>query len=260
MSSNNTSSSKAREINVLHIYSDAMDLYGDYFNIVCIKKALEERFGMTCNVDKVGIDEDIKPADYDMVYIGHGKARNLNAVSEHFIKYADKINQAVENNTLFLVTGNARLLFGREFTTADGETKQGSGLFDYVGYDTGKVFTSDVVGRISDDESNGGFLTYGFINRTHYIVHDGGENSHPLFEVLIGAGDSLDGDGTEGTLYKNFIGTWQMGPLLARNPHILELLLKRLLGGDYREPEQEDGVCVEQEALDLTLAEFDLPE
>lgn len=49
----------------------------------------------------------IDPTGYDFIYIGHGKARNLAAAAPHFRQYADAITAAVENGTVFLVTGNA---------------------------------------------------------------------------------------------------------------------------------------------------------
>lgn len=253
----NTQKSAKKDIKILHIYSDAMDLYGDYFNVICVKQSLEKR-GFKCSVDTTGIGDAINLNGYDMVYIGHGKARNVAAVSEHFVNYANDAKAAVNGGTVFFVTGSARLLFGKEFTTAEGEVKPGIGLFDYVGYDTGKVFTSDVVGKLMTSSGESDIMTYGFVNRTHYIS---GENEHPLFKVLKGAGDGEgeeSEDGFEGTLYKNFFGTWQMGPLLARNPAILEEIVKRILGNNYVKPDKNDGKSLEEKALELTLGEFEL--
>ncbi len=246
-----------KDIKILHVYSDAMDLYGDYFNVTCVKQSLEKR-GFKCSVDTTGIGDAIDPTGYDMVYIGHGKARNVAAVSEHFVNYANAIKSAVKGGTVFFVTGSARLLFGKEFTTAEGEVKPGIGLFNYIGYDTGKVFTSDVVGKLMTASDESDIMTYGFVNRTHYIS---GKNKHPLFKVLKGAGDGEGDeseDGFEGTLYKNFFGTWQMGPLLARNPAILEEIVKRILGDAYVKPAASSEKSLEERALELTLSEFDL--
>ena len=66
------------------------------------------------------------------------------------------------------------------------------------------------------------------------------------------AGDSDAAGGTEGTLYKNFFGTWQMGPLLARNPELLRELLRRMTGDEYREVD----LALQERALAITLAEF----
>ena len=148
---------------------------------------------------------------------------------------------------MWLVTGNARELFGKSFTTPTGETMPGIGLFDYTGVETNKVFVSDMLAQPVYDENA---RIYGFINRTAYLV---GENRYPLFTVLSGCGDGETPDGKEGTLYRNFFATWAMGPMLARNPSMLRELLHRLLGEDYRECDMR----LEEKALALVTAEFD---
>ncbi|MEA5011480.1 MAG: hypothetical protein VB100_07175 [Angelakisella sp.] len=233
-----------KNITILHLYSDTLDLYGDFFNVKCIKNRIEEMGGV-CHVITANLDEEIPVEDADLIYIGHGKARNLAAVAQHFAAQGERIKAAVEAGKVFFVTGNGRLLFGNSFTTADGVQMPGIGLFDYTGADTGKVFTSDVFSRCSFDES---IKTYGFINRTQNII---GGNNCPLFLVESGAGDGEETASVEGNHYKNYFGTWQMGPLLARNPAFLRYLLQTLLGeemGTY-----DDTLAVK--ALERTLAE-----
>lgn len=234
-----------KTIRILHLYGDAMDLYGDVFNVVCICNHLEA-MGIRCEIDNTQLGDRIDFAPADLVYIGHGKARNLAAVAPHFLTYGADAKKAVEDGKLFLVTGNARLLFGREFETPDGGMQQGVGLFDYVGRETGKVFTADIAGELISDPS---IRTYGFVNRTQFIE---GKNLHPLFRALRGPGDGEQPDGWEGTLYNGFCGTWQMGPLLPRNPALLRILLQRLAGEDFRDYDD----TLERKALELTLSEF----
>ncbi len=233
------------EYKILHIYSDLLDLYGDYTNVTSVRRALEQ-MGHSCCVHTVQLGEEIRPAGYDLVYIGHGKAKNLAAAAPHFQQYAGAVTEAVEQGVLFLVTGNARLLFGRSFETPDGREEAGIGLFDYHGRETGKVFTGDVLSHPVFREE---LTCYGFVNRTSHIV---GENRFPLFRLIKGPGDSDAAGGTEGTLYKNFFGTWQMGPLLARNPELLRELLRRMTGDEYREVD----LALQERALAITLAEF----
>lgn len=146
---------------------------------------------------------------------------------------------------MFLVTGNARFLFGGSFQTPDSE-EEGIGLFPYHGIETGKVFTGDVVSSPVFDES---VRCYGFINRTAHLT---GENPYPLFRVLRGPGDGETPTGTEGTLYKNFFGTWQMGPVLVRNPALLREVLHRITGEDCSGLD----LGLQERALAITLAEF----
>lgn len=234
-----------KEIKILHLYSEAMDLYGDYKNLTILTQRIAET-GNTAVVDTAELEDEINPESYDMVYIGHGKARNLAAVAPHFVTYGERIKAAVEAGKCFLVTGNARELFGKSFTTVDGKELPGIGLFDYTAVETNKVFVSDMIGHPRYDENE---TVYGFANRTAYLV---GENKYPLLDVITGFGDGEQPDGKEGTLYRNFFATWSMGPVLARNPSLTKELLRRLLGDDYRECD----FSLEQRALDLVVAEF----
>ena len=162
-----------KELKILHLYSDLLDLYGDYTNVTAVRRAAAQ-LGYESAVTEVQLGEPIDPTGYDFIYIGHGKARNLAAAAPHFRQYADAITAAVENGTVFLVTGNARFLFGGSFQTPDGE-ETGIGLFPYHGTETGKVFTGDVVSRPVFDES---VRCDGFVNRTSHLT---GENPYPLF-------------------------------------------------------------------------------
>ncbi len=235
-----------RDITILHLYNDTLDLYGDYFNVTALRNRIVE-MGGNCTVLYANLeDQDIPLEQADLVYIGHGKARNLAAVASHFAKFGQRVIDAVENGKVFFVTGNSRLLFGQSFEGVEqGLTHKGIGLFDYVGTETNKVFTSDVFGRCTFDES---VRTYGFINRTQHIL---GENTYPLFKIERGACDGTEASGLEGTHYKNFYATWQMGPILERNPALLRHLLSTLLGdemGDYDD-------TFARKALERVLAE-----
>ena len=234
-----------KTVKILHLYSQAMDLYGDYNNITVLCQRIKE----TGNDVEVTVPELYDPIEldgYDMVYIGHGKARNLAAISEHFVRYGDKIRDAIENGQVWYVSGNARELFGESFTSPDGKEHKGIGLFDYRGVETNQVFVCDMIGRPDYDKDE---IVYGFANRTAYLE---GKNRYPLFDVITGFGDGSASDGLEGTHYKNFFGTWGIGPVLVRNPSFMKHILKLLLGDDYKECD----FTLEQTALDLVIAEF----
>ncbi|MBQ9109052.1 MAG: hypothetical protein IJY02_03425, partial [Oscillospiraceae bacterium] len=104
-----------RDITILHLYNDTLDLYGDYFNVTAIRNRILE-MGGSCTVLTANLeDEDIPLEQADLVYMGHGKARNLAAVAPHFARFGQRVIQAIEGGKVFFVTGNSRLLFGKEF-------------------------------------------------------------------------------------------------------------------------------------------------
>ena len=51
---------------------------------------------------------------------------------------------------------------------------------------------------------------------------------NPLFEVIRGIG-SYPNSEYEGVHYKNFYGTYLIGPLLVRNPNLLSYIVKELI-------------------------------
>ena len=110
-----------KHIRILHLYSNALDLYGDYKNLTVLQRRIAET-GNTSDITEINLDEVIDPTGYDFVYIGHGKARNLAAVAPHFAQYGEAIRAAIEGGQVWFVTGNARELFGQRFTTPTGET------------------------------------------------------------------------------------------------------------------------------------------
>ena len=243
-----------KKIKIVHLYSDSLDLYGDVFNIKVIERKAK-RNGYECEIVNINQDDEINLSDADMVYIGHGKDRNLNSVAQHFLKYKEEILNAVEKGKVFLSIGNSRLLFGKSFKDENGKNYEGIGLFSYNGVENEKVFVSDVVSQAEFDEN---IITYGFINRTAYIENN---NEYPLFKILRGAGEhdkvSKKDNGVEqyeGNHYKNFFGTWQIGPILARNPQLAECIAEKVIP----EYSREEGESLSKEALKRTLKEFDL--
>lgn len=231
---------------ILHFYPDALDLYGDAANIREIARRIRDA-GCECEIIEVAhYDTAPLPDEFDMVYIGHGKARNLAAVAPHFLKHADRITAAVEAGKVFWVTGNSRLLFGKSFENAERQKLSGAGLFDYEGVETGEVFVGDVVcSPVFAPE----LKCYGFINRTAHMT---GENKHPLFKNIAGPGDSAGEGVCEGTLYKNFYGSWQLGPFLLRNPAVLKFILEKIMGEAYKDFD----TSLAEKALEFTLAEL----
>lgn len=241
-----------KTLTILHLYSDAMDLYGDSKNVEQLCRRIED-CGAQAALRHCQLWEELDLEGVDLVYLGHGKARNLAAVQPHFLQNKEQILSHIEAGQLWMVTGNSRELFGRSFSTVEGQSLEGIGLFDYEGVEQNKVFVADMLGQTAFEPSCG---CYGFANRTAYLRYPNG-NTMPLFRGCMGPGgapgfgDGERADGVEGSLYKNFFATWSVGPVLVRNPGLMAELLRRL-GLDPSACNFE----LEQRALELVLQEF----
>jgi len=189
------------KLNILCLYYDIMNLYGDTGNLKVLEYHLNE-LGIKYNVDKLSNLDEVDFSKYDLVLIGEGNEENRNLCLEHLIKYKDDIKKIIDNNTFFLVTGNALSMFGKTLYGKDA-----LGIFDF------DVFSSKE--RVSKEvilESNFCTSIYGFLNHEDDVIF----KDNTLFK-------------DEGVKYNNFYGTMVLGPILARNPMFLEYFLKKLI-------------------------------
>ena len=78
----------------------------------------------------------------------------------------------------------------------------------------------------------------------------------PFGTVVFGYGNNGE-DKQEGALYKNVVGTYLHGPLLPKNPHVCDYLLKNALERrGVTAPLQELDDTQEREANDYIVKRF----
>lgn len=198
------------KINILHLYYDFLNLYGEYGNVLIMKKHLEDQ-GFGVDIDKKTVGDEIDFEKYNFIYMGCGTEKNLDFVLEDLKKYVSEINLALENKKVFLCTGNSFEMFGKCI-----DKKEGLSIFDYETIRLSDRVTSDVIYKCKFFESK----VVGFVNKMTEMYH----NMSPLFEVEFGVGENKRND-FEGVKYLNFYGTHVSGPILARNPEFLKTLV-----------------------------------
>ena len=226
-----------KNVNILHLYYDLMNLYGEYGNIVALRDAFKLQ-GIEVNIDKKSLNDTIDFMKYDIVYIGQGSEFNQELVRQDILKYKDDINQYIEKNRILIATGNAYELFGDKI-----DDKEALGIFHFKSFY--KTITTDVGDRIVNEEiMDTDFLgtpVVGFVNRNSVNdIKDG-----YLFKVRKGYGNDIK-DKFEGIHYKNFFGTYLLGPLLIRNPYLLDYILSDFLGDKYKEIDTPDKKAYEE--------------
>ena len=83
-----------------------MNMYGDYANIVVLKKHLEDQ-DFSVNVDELDIGETVDINLYDFIYMGSGTESKQSMALDDIRRYRDIFNKSVNNNKTILFTGNA---------------------------------------------------------------------------------------------------------------------------------------------------------
>lgn len=217
------------KITIGHLYPDLLNLYGDRGNIQCLRKRCEWR-GIEAEVREFQITDEIDFAGLDIVLLGGGSDREEMLVCERLKKIQKDFKGYVEDGgTVIAVCGGYQLL-GHYYDTDEGRI-EGLSLVDlYTEQGSPRLISNIVIENELFDHPVVGFENHG--GRTHI-----GDNT-PLGKVLFGYGNNGE-DGAEGVLYKNVVGTYLHGPLLPKNPHISDYLLKNALERKYGKSDME---------------------
>ena len=220
-----------KEIKILYLYPDMLELYGDYGNIQVLRYRLEKR-GFQCIVDKYSIGDEMPDfKNYDIIFAGGGADNEQNILSEDLIKYKDNLKEAENEGVFFLLICGAYQLFGKYYKGVEGNIIPGLEIFPY--------YTEAIadrkkrcIGNIVLDVNLNGKETkvIGFEN------HGGQTYDVPISfgKVLFGNGNKF-GDTEEGFFKKNVIATYLHGPLLSKNPELTDYIIKYCLDRRYDE-------------------------
>lgn len=175
---------------IAYLYYDFLNLYGEFGNIKIISNILKYN-KIKHEILYLSLDDELEFDKYDLVYIGSGTEDNLLIALKHLSKYKNDIKKYIENNKFMLVTGNSVDMFGKKI-----EETKALNIFDYE-------VTKDK--RKMEEVYNDKIL--GFINNNSY-------NSEYSDTDII--------------RYNNFYGTYILGPILVRNPHLVKQFLNDL--------------------------------
>ncbi len=193
-----------KELKILYLYPDILELYGDYGNIQVLKYRLEKR-GIKSTVVPYSIGDDIPNfSDFDLVFSGGGADQEQGILAEDLIKYKDNIKQAVESGVFFLLICGSYQLFGKYYKGVEGNIIPGLEIFPYY-TEAIEDRTKRCIGNtiISTNLNGKEYKVLGFENH-------GGQTFNvetPFGEVLSGYGNSF-GDTKEGFFTKNVIATY----------------------------------------------------
>lgn len=206
-------------IKIGYLYYDLLNLYGENGNIKALKKQLEA-INIKVEIHFLTVGDKIDFNKFDLIYIASGTEENQKIAIKDLLKYKEDLKQYVDNNKFLLATGNSIDLFGKYITDSNNKKTKCLNLFTY------RVKQEDF--RMIDEaifESN--IIDKPFIGfQNQFSVMQ--DNKHHMFKVIKGIG-SYPNSQKEGVLYKNFYGTYLIGPVLVRNPYFLEYLIKKLV-------------------------------
>lgn len=214
-----------RPLRIGHLYAEEMNIYGDRGNILTLSKRAEWR-GIPVQVEGIGRGASPELAEFDLLFWGGGQDRDQALVFADLLEHkADRIRQAVKEETIVLAVCGGYQLLGNYYMTADGQKLPGLGLLDLYTVPGPKRN----IGNVLVDVGELGLIPptlVGFENHSGKTYL--GPDLKPLGRIIRGAGNNGE-DGSEGVASGNIFGTYLHGSLLPKNPHFTDLLIRRAL-------------------------------
>lgn len=229
------------ERKLLHLYDDAMNLYGEYANVSLLARYLTD-LGHSVRVETLSLYEKKDISGYDFYYMGAGTERRQKLVLPQLLQYRETLLEAKQRGAVLLFTGNAFELLGRAVTDAEGKRYDCLGFAEFESNETKRRITGDVIARIGDER------VVGFMNKCGHTTGV----KQPLFHVEFGFGNEAQ-CGDEGWRDGNCFGTHLTGPLLVKNPSMLRRVAKALLGDAFADTVQYPYM---QRGYEMTLSEL----
>lgn len=214
------------QLNFCHLYGNLLNTYGDNGNLLLLNY-YAKKLGISIETEIISVYQDFDEEKYDFVFFGGGQDYEQKIVSNDIKDKKDALTRYIENDGVMLAICGGFQLLGQYYIGANGEKIEGiSALPHYTLSQDNHRFIGDI--EIYNEEFNETY--YGFEN------HNGmtflGEGEKPLGTVIKGYGNNGQ-DKTEGVIYKNVIGSYFHGPLLAKNKQLALRLINMAMKSKY---------------------------
>lgn len=210
------------------VLPDVMGTYGDGGNALILRQRLRMR-GYDAEIVDITLSDPV-PESLDLYTLGGAEDSAQRLATRHLTAYPG-LQKAAERGAPVLAICAAIQVLGHWYETSSGERVDGVSMLDattspQATRSIGEVVTTPLIDGLTDPLS-------GFEN--HRGGTTLGPDAKPVGRVTHGVGNGV-GDGLEGVMQGSVIGTYMHGPVLARNPELADLLLKRALGVDTLPP------------------------
>lgn len=217
----------SKPIQILFLYPNEMNIYGDTGNVIVLKQRLLWR----------GIEAEVtfhhpgKPFNHqpDIIVGGGGQDSGQRKVFTDLLANSKKLHELADNGVPMLMICGLYQLFGNRFVTHEGDDMPGIGIFNIETHATNQR----LIGNVAVETDFGTLVGYENHSGQTTLL----ENQKPFGRVIKGHGNNAN-DTHEGAVYKNVFGTYMHGSLLPKNPEFADTLL---------------GIALKNRGLDIEL-------
>jgi CobQ-like glutamine amidotransferase family enzyme len=225
-----------KQLNILHLYPNELNTYGDHGNALVLKKRIQwHGFEPLLHHHHPGRK---LPEGIDLVIGGGGQDSAQADVQKDILRIGSQLHRLAAANVPMLTICGTYQLFGHKYVTSTGAEVKGIGIFD-AETTGGEV---RMIGNVMVKSEFG--ILFGFENHSGQTFL--GSNQAPLGKVLRGGGNNGQ-DKTEGARSNNVLGTYLHGPFLPNNPQVCDFLIQTAAQnryGQFRPKQIDDSLAV----------------
>lgn len=196
------------------LFPEFCNLFGDMSNMRYLEKCLPDAEFLETPFEA---EPHFVTEDMDLVYLGPMTERIQEKVIEKFSPWKDRIEELIQAGRTFLFTGNALEVLGDYVENEDGSRIKALGIFPlHAKRDMMNRHNSTFLGSYQ------GKPVMGFKSQFTLAYPD--TDSIALFQLEKGVGLNQKCS-FEGIRFRNFFGTYLLGPVLLLNPDFTRSLL-----------------------------------
>lgn len=214
-------------IKICHLWPDALNWNGCRGNLICLKKRLEWR-NISVEIIEVPVGHPVDFFEFDLVYIGAGKAYENHTLLRDVTAKAEKLQEYISRGGVLLAVCEGYELLGNSIALTDGTICAGLGILDMKtiykpARHTGNAVIDTAYGKV----------VY-FENQQGHVYPN--EQIPPLGKVIHGQGNNGQ-DGLAGVCTGTIFACMAHGPLLPKNPLLADAVLRASLQRKYSNAE-----------------------
>ncbi len=210
-----------RPLRIVHLYPDALNLYGDGGNIASLSKRCAWR-GIPCRVEQVLMGQELDLSDADVVLLGGGADRDQLAVCHELQRQREQLAAYVADGGVLLAICGGYQLLGHSYMMGT-EKVEGLHILDLETV----AGATRLIGNVAIESPVCATPIVGFENHAGRTLLGAGEK--PLGRALVAGTGNNGEDGGEGVLHDGVVGTYLHGPILPKNPGVTDWLIARAL-------------------------------
>ena len=211
----------SRELNILWMYPDILNLHGDRGNLMAFERICN-KLDIKANITRVErYDDKIDFENNDIMFFNVGEIRVMPAIIDVLKKNINEVTKFVEDNKTVILIGASGCIMAKKTIRKDSEF-EGLGFLDMELCEMQNIYGDDILFTLSE---NGMTIAGCQIKmlKTRLL------SDIALGTLEYGSGNAGYEAKAEGAKYKNVIYTNALGPVFVKNPWYAQHIIKNAM-------------------------------